>query len=253
MAIPNNLQTVIERKCNEIAQKFWGVKIEIPISVSARMSRTQGYVQFRINRTTRVISAVKMQFAQILFEGHFNEEYIDSILRHEVCHYALQKLNKPFGDTDRYFKSECSRINAPLRGIGPSKELQMKPFSYGLNTPTPKVEIPKVTPKKSTPKVEDKKVAIEVKPAQRIKNAFANMMSKLTKTQLNELTSEKFCANTFGLKYSFLKEYKSDEDRKVNGHNRYYSGTILINNKHYLMTNDLYKNNVEKFETYAKA
>ena len=100
-------------------------------------------------------------------------------------------------------------------------------------------------------KVEKPKVENEMKPAQKIKQIFSNLLHKLNNEQISNLTSIEFCEKAFGLKYSFLKEFKNNDDRKINGHNRYYSGTITIFGKQYLMCNDLYLKNVSKFENWS--
>lgn len=160
---------------------------------------------------------------------------------------------KKYCETTKY-KSNCCKSTISYGGM-----IEYGDKSKGFLTAlmNKQVEIPKAkeTVKKTQkPKWkqllgEFEKQEVAIKPAQRIKEVFSAMT--INQRQLSELTDETFCERTLGLKYPFLKEFNNNNDRKVNGHNRYYSGTITIFGKQYIMCNDLYLKNVSKFEAYA--
>lgn len=162
---------------------------------------------------------------------------------------------KRYCETLRY-KSSCCKEMLVYGGI---LEKGDKSQGFLASIMNKKVEIPKTVETPKTKKVINKKTnkeelkEVAIKPAERVKKVFSQVMQDITKKQLSNLTNVEFCEKTFGLKYSFLKELKNDNDRKVNGHNRYYAGTVTIFGKQYIMCNDLYAKTAEKFEAWVNA
>ena len=103
------------------------------------------------------------------------------------------------------------------------------------------------------PKIEE----IQLKPAQAIKQRFTQLVNdgKITEEILKILTDKELTAQAFKVRYAFLKEFDSTVPIKeltyINGSPRYYSKPITLNDKEYLMCNDLYAKTVEKFMEWS--
>lgn len=98
-----------------------------------------------------------------------------------------------------------------------------------------------------------KQEEIKVRPGQVIREAFLKLVadSKITESVLTILTDQEAAAKELGIRYAFLKEFQSGVPIKeltyIKGHARYSSKPIDVNGKQYLVTNDLYNKNVQKF------
>lgn len=88
----------------------FGVKLNIPIEFNGRLRTVYG--QFWHNRNGE---ALKITIAKKLIESNLEDEIYDT-LRHELIHYALHQLDKPFRDSDKEFKDTCARLNVSLYG-----------------------------------------------------------------------------------------------------------------------------------------
>lgn len=69
------------------------------------------------------------------------------------------------------------------------------------------------------------------------------------------LTDAESTKRELGIRYSFLKEFNPEVPIKeltyINGRARYSSKKIEINSKQYLMTNDIYSKNVNRFKDWS--
>lgn len=80
--------------------------------------------------------------------------------------------------------------------------------------------------------------------------------NKITNDILEILKDTEKTKEVLGIRYAFLKEYDDTITKKantyINGHARYTAKTIIkINEVHYIITNDLYSRNVDKFIGWA--
>lgn len=87
----------------EFLEKEFGLELDIPIFVNTKMKRTFGY--FRIRKGI----SWKIDISKELIDTHPKEVVID-VLKHELVHYALFELKKPFRDKDKYFKDTLDRL-----------------------------------------------------------------------------------------------------------------------------------------------
>lgn len=100
----------VKEKCRVWAKEIWGLNFDLPVEFSGRMTRTLGYYRYRI-LGSRIIP-VKLQFAKSLLNGDYKIDTVDSVILHELCHWALSQLNKPFSDGHPVFEAELKRIGA---------------------------------------------------------------------------------------------------------------------------------------------
>jgi hypothetical protein len=112
---------------------------------------------------------------------------------------------------------------------------------------------PKCLEKEQPPAPTNEASEPQVKPGQAIREMFVKLIeaNKNTPSIIEIVTDAEKTKNELGIRYAFLKEYPQGALPKdvslVNGHARYSSKPVIINDKRYLITNDLYKKNVEKF------
>jgi len=60
---------------------------------------------------------------------------IEDVLRHELCHYALFLMDKPFQDGDKYFEDTLIKTNAPS-SYAVVKKTNNKRFIKGISYST---------------------------------------------------------------------------------------------------------------------
>lgn len=93
----------------------------------------------------------------------------------------------------------------------------------------------------------------KAKPGQVIREAFLQFVAdgKITASVLSVLVDREATSKDIGIRYAFLKEFDANIPIKeltyVKGHARYSSKPVTIDDRQYLITNDLYKNTVRKF------
>lgn len=98
----------------------------------------------------------------------------------------------------------------------------------------------------------------KVKPGQVIRECFLQMITdgKITADVLAILTDKEATAKELKIRYPFLKEFDSNVPVKeliyIKGAARYGSKPVAIGDKQYLITNDLYKQNVDHFIEWSK-
>ncbi len=97
-----------------------------------------------------------------------------------------------------------------------------------------------------------------IRPGQAIRNTFFILANsgKITDEILAILTDKESTAKLLGIRYAFLKEFSPNipikEMTYIKGCARYSSKPIEINNKKYLLTNDLYSKNIPRFIELAE-
>lgn len=115
------------------------------------------------------------------------------------------------------------------------------------------------TEEDETPKNDEAAKVDEIKPGNLIRKVFLKLVEqgKVTDLVIASLTSEEATKRDLGIRYPFLKEYDPSVSIKeltyIKGHSRYSSKIYEINGKQYLITNDLYKKNVERFVMWIES
>jgi SprT-like protein len=109
--------TEMENYCKENAMKWWGLKFGfIPITVNSRLKKVGG--RFIFNKSK---SIMRIEMSEQVMK-YATRQTIEKVLLHELTHWALCKLNKPFLDNDAYFIKETIRVNCS-RGLLPYGEM----------------------------------------------------------------------------------------------------------------------------------
>ncbi len=94
----------------ELSKEIYNTEFIYPITVSARMTNTLGYFQYR--RMKGQILPTKIQFSAFLIDGRHNLSTIKSVIKHELAHWYLAITGQRFSDGDYVFEKEIKRIGA---------------------------------------------------------------------------------------------------------------------------------------------
>ena len=105
-------QKWLQGKVQEYSQQYWNMDCKIPVKINGRLTKTLGYYKYFRGFGSKLPSPVRFDFAARLLDGSYKQETIESVIKHEVCHYALSQLGKPFGDKDWNFLLELKRIGS---------------------------------------------------------------------------------------------------------------------------------------------
>ena len=57
-------------------------------------------------------SYIELNGKQVALEGQFHCNILETVVMHELTHYAMHTLGKPFNDGDREFENELLRVGA---------------------------------------------------------------------------------------------------------------------------------------------
>lgn len=105
---------------NNWLQKTYGIQLEIPIEIRSSLKRTLGYFQHKQNKK----EPIKIALAAKLFT-HYSKEAVYDVLKHELVHYALYMLDKPYTDGHPYFERELKRL-----GVSSTHTYEAKGFYH---------------------------------------------------------------------------------------------------------------------------
>lgn len=100
-----------EKLAKEYAMEYWGLKLNVPIVENNRLTRSLGRMCWRRNNLLRKYTPLKIDLAGRLLRN-YSDETIISVIKHELCHWALLVLEKPFSDGHPVFEKELQRIGA---------------------------------------------------------------------------------------------------------------------------------------------
>ena len=98
-------KTQLTNICKYYMFELWGEHLEIPVEISGKLSKTFGYFQYMHSTRT----PLKLMFSKRLIEN-YKLSTIESIIKHELCHYHLFINNEPFDDGHPVFEAELVRI-----------------------------------------------------------------------------------------------------------------------------------------------
>lgn len=99
--------------CDELMEQLWGDKLEIPVTISGRLTRSLGLFYYRTvyNSGEFVREPIKIVISKQLTE-HYSLENIEGVIKHELCHYHLYKMGGNYSDGDKEFEDELKRIGS---------------------------------------------------------------------------------------------------------------------------------------------
>lgn len=100
-----------KKDLQEFAENFlsenYGLSLTHEIKINGRLTKTWGQVAY----THDYSNVVDISIAKRVIE-YGNDLVVLDTVKHELIHYALWKLNKPFCDSDDYFQNELVKHGA---------------------------------------------------------------------------------------------------------------------------------------------
>lgn len=100
----------MKRFANEWLLDNYNLTLDIPIEINNRLSRSLGRFMVQVNRLTGEHKAIKIDMNG-KFVRHNKRDEILMTLKHELVHYAMFTLGKPYRDGDYAFEKELKRLN----------------------------------------------------------------------------------------------------------------------------------------------
>lgn len=119
---------------NEFLEKEFSLQLEVPIKVNNRLSRALGRLKsYRMRNYPYTSYPHSIELSGKLLDYAPEDEIID-VLKHELVHYALCVLQKPYNDGDHYFESTLQRLGITNTN---SKKFSIPAHHYAcLGTPS---------------------------------------------------------------------------------------------------------------------
>jgi predicted SprT family Zn-dependent metalloprotease len=103
------------------AREYWGIELTCPIEfVNRDWKSTYGY--FQIKKKTgecKIVMSHKVNAKRSV-------EDVLATLKHELVHWYLWSIGKPYNDDDEEFIRECLRIGARISGSKKAQEAYRK-------------------------------------------------------------------------------------------------------------------------------
>lgn len=103
-----------EKRTRELAKELFGMEFHFPVVENGRLTRALGRYLYRGRGKT--IYPAKIELASRLLTN-YNVETIESVIKHELTHWALSVKGIPFQDGDPEFEAEIRRVGAHSTGI----------------------------------------------------------------------------------------------------------------------------------------
>lgn len=132
--IPVETHQKLVNFANEFLKEHFNLSLEIPICYNGRLKNTLGQLVISpvTNRAMKIEVSKKEVIAAFLMKDFST---IEDVLRHELCHYALFLMDKPFQDGDKYFEDTLIKTNAPS-SYAVVKKTNNKRFIKGISYST---------------------------------------------------------------------------------------------------------------------
>lgn len=132
--LPIEVHQKLVKFANEFLKEHFNLSLEIPISYNGRLKNTLGQLVISpvTNRAMKIELSKKEAIAAFLMKDFST---IKDVLRHELCHYALFLMDKPFQDGDKYFEDTLIKTNAPS-SYAVVKKTNNKRFIRGISYST---------------------------------------------------------------------------------------------------------------------
>lgn len=132
--LPIEAHQKLVKFANEFLKEHFNLSLEIPISYNGRLKNTLGQLVVSpvTNRAMKIELSKKEAISAFLMKDFST---IEDVLRHELCHYALFLMDKPFMDGDKYFEDTLIKTNAPS-SYAVVKKTNNKRFIKGISYST---------------------------------------------------------------------------------------------------------------------
>ena len=114
---------------NKWLKETYGFELEIPLSINGRLRSTYGRFKYR-QWANGMQKPLSVEMNKTFVENNDSLVVLD-VLKHELVHYAMFKLNKPFSDGHPIFERELSRLSViNQRNINRQYDIKSKKHFY---------------------------------------------------------------------------------------------------------------------------
>lgn len=95
----------LRREANKFLKESFGIELGVPLKINNRLSTTQGRFVSTIDD-----KPLSVELARFLVENNEPRVVLD-VLKHELVHYALCKLGKPYDDGHPVFERTLKKLD----------------------------------------------------------------------------------------------------------------------------------------------
>lgn len=100
-----------QQLAKEYAMEYWGMRLNVPVLENNRLTRSLGRMCWQRNNYLNKYTPLKIDLSGRLLRN-YSDETIISVIKHELCHWALLVQEKPFSDGHPVFERELQRVGA---------------------------------------------------------------------------------------------------------------------------------------------
>lgn len=112
--------TQLTKYSNKFLKDNFDLELTIPIEANGRLTRSMGRLAIVRNMNTNERKALRIELSKRLLTYGTEEEILD-VLSHELVHYALLKLGKPFMDGQACFENTLKKL-----GVSATETISLK-------------------------------------------------------------------------------------------------------------------------------
>jgi predicted SprT family Zn-dependent metalloprotease len=110
----NNIE--LKQMAEGFAQEFWGRTVNIPVRFGKLKGKTYGHYSYYYKRKNGKVTGYRPHEIVISnqhgFEKKENRKQLESVLKHELCHWYCQTSGKSFSDGAKDFEAELLKVGA---------------------------------------------------------------------------------------------------------------------------------------------
>lgn len=103
-----DLEIALAKTAEEYLEETYNLPLTIPIKIDGRLKRSLGAFHAVRNKATGVGRPKMIKLSKNLIEHYPIKQVMDTLL-HELTHYALFMLKKPYRDGEVYFENELHK------------------------------------------------------------------------------------------------------------------------------------------------
>src|SRR5690606_16736069 len=118
-------QYQLEKYAEKFLKENYNMELIVPLKINGRLRKTFGRFVYYPNR------AKSVELSKYLIENNEPVVVLD-VLRHELVHYALFMLDKPFSDGHPVFESELKKLGVVSQSTINKYKIKTKPRNISI-------------------------------------------------------------------------------------------------------------------------
>lgn len=118
----------LKQYANKFLKENYNLTLSIPLELNGRMTKTYGWFKHKRGRKEPVCVQLNKYFVE-------NNEpvVVLDVLRHELVHYALYMLDRPYRDGDAVFEGELKRLGVISQNNVNKYDIESKPRNLSIH------------------------------------------------------------------------------------------------------------------------